>query len=442
MARAFEITVWKPHVGKRAAFMKSWAEVAAIFKENGVSDITVLNGHAGKDVGHIVIIQNSDPAIDVKRLLNHPSFRERLFYLRGDISNSVDLKRLKASLATGLFLLSSDSSTSSSDKSILMQSIMVKNCEPGIPIFTQIVSPKSIPLSQSCGSDRVLCVQEMKINLMARNCLVPGLVTLLTNLINTYPEASIDLENSEYWKKDYQSGVDNQIHSFRVPAGLVGVPMAVAIKYLYRDLGAILFGIMPYSSGFYTGNVTINPGMDYKLKDGDIALIIAEKDDDIVAYIQIQYNIPFSWEGTTFLDDEESIVKTSNFQEISDETALSTNLESIPMLELPETSSKPDFKSHLIIAGRIPMEMLRDFIFAIRRSGFDEKHAISSINAHQNIHIVCIRDSSPEKDDIYDSIINERRIDFVIGESGHLDTLREAGIDKCKKVSFNAVFKL
>ena len=57
MARAFEITVWKPHVGKRAAFMKSWAEVAAIFKENGVSDITVLNGHAGKDVGHIVIIQ-------------------------------------------------------------------------------------------------------------------------------------------------------------------------------------------------------------------------------------------------------------------------------------------------------------------------------------------------------------------------------------------------
>ena len=57
MARAFEITVWKPHVGKRAAFMKSWAEVAAIFKENGVSEITVLNGHAGKDVGHIVIIQ-------------------------------------------------------------------------------------------------------------------------------------------------------------------------------------------------------------------------------------------------------------------------------------------------------------------------------------------------------------------------------------------------
>ena len=57
MARAFEITVWKPHVGKRSQFLKSWAEVSAIFKDNGVSDILVLNGHAGKDVGNIVIIQ-------------------------------------------------------------------------------------------------------------------------------------------------------------------------------------------------------------------------------------------------------------------------------------------------------------------------------------------------------------------------------------------------
>jgi hypothetical protein len=57
MARAFEITVWKPQVGKRSQFLKSWAEITTIFKDNGVSDILVLSGHAGKDVGNIVIIQ-------------------------------------------------------------------------------------------------------------------------------------------------------------------------------------------------------------------------------------------------------------------------------------------------------------------------------------------------------------------------------------------------
>ena len=57
MSKAYEISVWKPNRGKHTEFMKRWAEIAAIFKENGVSDILVLNGHAGKDVGNIVIIQ-------------------------------------------------------------------------------------------------------------------------------------------------------------------------------------------------------------------------------------------------------------------------------------------------------------------------------------------------------------------------------------------------
>jgi hypothetical protein len=57
MAKAYEISVWKPHKGKTGAFIKSMSEVAAIFKENGVSEIVMMSGHAGKDVGNIVVLQ-------------------------------------------------------------------------------------------------------------------------------------------------------------------------------------------------------------------------------------------------------------------------------------------------------------------------------------------------------------------------------------------------
>ncbi len=57
MARAFEISVWKPHAGKRAEAMKNLREVAEIFKSEGVSEILVLDGHAGKDVGNVLMIQ-------------------------------------------------------------------------------------------------------------------------------------------------------------------------------------------------------------------------------------------------------------------------------------------------------------------------------------------------------------------------------------------------
>ncbi len=57
MGKAYEITIWKPHAGKRADFLKGMNEVAAIFKEVGVSDIKIIEGAAGKDVGNIVVIQ-------------------------------------------------------------------------------------------------------------------------------------------------------------------------------------------------------------------------------------------------------------------------------------------------------------------------------------------------------------------------------------------------
>jgi hypothetical protein len=57
MGKAYEITIWKPHAGKRADFLKGMNEVAAIFKEVGVSDIKIIEGIAGKDVGNVVVIQ-------------------------------------------------------------------------------------------------------------------------------------------------------------------------------------------------------------------------------------------------------------------------------------------------------------------------------------------------------------------------------------------------
>ena len=57
MPKAYEISVWKPHAGKWADAMQNIKEVMDIFKKEGVSDIQILQGHAGKDVGHIVIIQ-------------------------------------------------------------------------------------------------------------------------------------------------------------------------------------------------------------------------------------------------------------------------------------------------------------------------------------------------------------------------------------------------
>jgi len=57
MAKAYEISVWKPHAGKRAECIKRMNEWKEVSLNAGVSTYQILNGTAGKAVGNIVVIQ-------------------------------------------------------------------------------------------------------------------------------------------------------------------------------------------------------------------------------------------------------------------------------------------------------------------------------------------------------------------------------------------------
>ena len=57
MARAYEISVWKPHAGKRSECLKRMNEWKEVSLKAGVSTYEILGGAAGKDVGNIVVIQ-------------------------------------------------------------------------------------------------------------------------------------------------------------------------------------------------------------------------------------------------------------------------------------------------------------------------------------------------------------------------------------------------
>jgi hypothetical protein len=57
MSKVYEITIWKPKTGKWADAKKNMQEVAAIFKNAGVSDVQILEGSIGKDVGNLIMIQ-------------------------------------------------------------------------------------------------------------------------------------------------------------------------------------------------------------------------------------------------------------------------------------------------------------------------------------------------------------------------------------------------
>jgi len=57
MAKAYEISIWDPHPEKFDEFLELIQSLRLAFLESGVTQVDVLSGAAGKDVGKIVVIQ-------------------------------------------------------------------------------------------------------------------------------------------------------------------------------------------------------------------------------------------------------------------------------------------------------------------------------------------------------------------------------------------------
>lgn len=57
MGEAIEISVWEPHPGKFEEFLETYKGLKRVFLEVGVSQVQIITGVAGKDMGHVMVIQ-------------------------------------------------------------------------------------------------------------------------------------------------------------------------------------------------------------------------------------------------------------------------------------------------------------------------------------------------------------------------------------------------
>lgn len=62
-----------------------------------------------------------------------------------------------------------------------------------------------LSLTKSTKNDQVICIEELKMSLLAKSCLCPGLITVISNLITSSEEPN--KKEIEYeWLEDYWHG--------------------------------------------------------------------------------------------------------------------------------------------------------------------------------------------------------------------------------------------
>ncbi|KAJ3258548.1 hypothetical protein HK103_003508 [Boothiomyces macroporosus] len=403
------------------------------------------------EVATIVILHDDEPSLEFVRFMNHPFYRNRIVYLQGSLMSIQDLRRAQAPYASAMYLLNSSpaskseeedtSNVSEFDTKTLMNALYAKNAFPGLPIFAQINDYKSLDISSHCGIDRSLPIDEIKASLFASTCISPGIQTLVLNLVHSYKDIAPENMN-EFWTHEYQCGVANQIQSFRIPSGLVGIKFKEVAEELFTSFNCMIFALVAVNSGFNQNQIRFKIEKDYKLKHDDIAFCIADGGDEMMLRIALHYKEYIKKEDLAQKELEiemSKVVKMAASEAVVESPFISSPdvLGTFPTSAFGEVElgKIPEgLADHIIITGYIPSRIVLLFVQFLRVGNQGSKEVQDKTSLNSNSPIVCLLEELPEMNEIWTEILSFHSVYVIKGRAIEKLSLTRAKIEKCKKL--------
>ena len=109
----------------------------------------------------------------------------------------------------------------------------------------------------------------MKLSLLAKSCLCPGLVVLITNLIKSSADPAPELEEKKedlnfQWLYNYWNGKKYEIYRIQIPNSYADRSFCDIVSNVYKDHGLLLFALEVVINDRDNGDILLNPG-NYKL---------------------------------------------------------------------------------------------------------------------------------------------------------------------------------
>ncbi|RHZ13946.1 hypothetical protein DYB37_001698 [Aphanomyces astaci] len=120
----------------------------------------------------------------------------------------------------------------------------------------QVISPSYTDFITHNDLHHILCIDQHKLSLLAKNCLCPGLSTLVCNLFRStvLPDTLSHIE----WKREYVEGSTMEIYTTATPSYVVDLSFTKAADMLYDifDGEVILVGIHEGEGGASSKSAT------------------------------------------------------------------------------------------------------------------------------------------------------------------------------------------
>jgi potassium large conductance calcium-activated channel subfamily M alpha protein 1 len=242
--------------------------VTAITAEDFLKDF--LHPDRGDLTTHVLFLHPERPDTDLKNVLRN--YYTRVQFLLGSVLNGKDLSRAHLLASKAIFILANKHTRNPTeeDHANLLRVVSVKNTTDKIPVIIQLLHSFSKGQVENIegwtlGRDIAVCLNELKLGLLAQSCLCPGFSTLIANLFYTsdFPIFnSYTRENA--WKEHYIKGASNEVYSCTFSDHFSGMTFHKAAGVCFNKLDLVLLAIEHIEPNRH--HYHVNPSLKYHPK--------------------------------------------------------------------------------------------------------------------------------------------------------------------------------
>jgi len=246
-------------------------------------------------VDYETVIMQNQPSEDLMFLFRQSISSNNIFYLVGNSLIHKDLERCKAASAVCVVLLANKLAKNPrhEDFSNILQAFSVKKfariySKKDVRICIQLLRPETKEIyfqsllnnDEYNSKDQVICVEEIKLLLLGKSCLCPGINTIISSLITSRKpslENSDPLLEEKKWLTEYLGGMQNEIYRIKLDKDIIqGIKFNKLIKYIYEISGLTVIGVDVIIDGLEPF-VTINPSNYYFSENDHVIYVLADK---------------------------------------------------------------------------------------------------------------------------------------------------------------------
>ena len=226
----------------------------------------------GPNEKNVIILDKNKPTPEMKLFLHAGKYEMNLKYLEGNPMNEKDLERADITKAKAIVILTDKYAIYPHEidhQNILLalyiKKFLLKKKITNSTIYLQLIKPEnkihyltgleSLSIDSKINQDRIIIIEEIKMNLLSKSCLIPGIIPLIANLVRSSGSSS---ETNFLWLNEYLDGIEQEIYRTELNESFKNKTFAQISKYIYKIFDAIAFALEIEIDGKTT--INLNPG--------------------------------------------------------------------------------------------------------------------------------------------------------------------------------------